>query len=202
MIRSFGEAALLVELDGPELAQSLAASLRADPPPAMREAIPGLSSVLVELDPLSGDADVMAVALEARLAGIRPLDVEGRLHRIPVTYNGPDLDEVAELSGMSRDEVVSAHTSVVLRVLFCGFAPGFAYLGDLPDRLRVGRLETPRTTTPPGSVAVAGTMTAIYPAALPGGWRIIGNATLTLFDPRSDRPALLVPGDRVQFEPA
>jgi len=202
VIRSFGEAALLVELDGPELAQALAASLRADPPAAMLEAIPGLASVLVELDPLHGEADAMAVELEGRLAGLRPREVEGRLHRIPVTYDGPDLDEVAELTGMSRDEVVAAHASVVLRVLFCGFAPGFAYLGDLPDRLRVERLKTPRTTTPPGSVAVAGTMSAIYPAALPGGWRIIGHAALTLFDPRSDRPALLMPGDRVQFEPA
>ncbi len=202
MIRSFGEAALLVELDGSELAQALATSLRADPPAAMLEAIPGLASVLVELDPLHGEAEAVAVALEGRLAGLRPLDVEGRLHRIPVTYDGPDLDEVAELTGMSQDEVVAAHTSVVLRVLLCGFAPGFAYLGDLPERLRVERLKTPRTTTPPGSVAVAGAMSAIYPAALPGGWRIIGHAALTLFDPRSDRPALLVPGDRVQFEPA
>jgi KipI family sensor histidine kinase inhibitor len=86
-------------------------------------------------------------------------------------------------------------------VLFCGFAPGFAYLGDLPSALQVDRLPTPRTRTPAGSVAIAGSMSGIYPAELPGGWRVIGHTDLTLFDPRRDPPALLLPGDRVRFKP-
>ena len=98
--------------------------------------------------------------------------------------------------------MVARHASTELRVLFCGFAPGFAYLGDLPPELRVERLATPRTRTPAGSVAIAGSMSAIYPADLPGGWRVIGHTDVALFDPHSDRPALLVPGDRVRFEPA
>ena len=86
-------------------------------------------------------------------------------------------------------------------MLFDGFAPGFAYLGDLPDELRVPRLETPRTRTPAGSVGIAGPVSGIYPAALPGGWRILGRTPITLFDPRRDPPAYLVPGDAVRFEP-
>ena len=109
---------------------------------------------------------------------------------------------MAELTGLAPSEVVARHASAELHVLFCGFAPGFAYLGDLPPELRVGRLATPRTRTPPGSVAIAGSMSAIYPADLPGGWRIIGRAEVVLFDPHGDRPALLEPGDRVRFEPA
>ena len=80
------------------------------------------------------------------------------------------------------------------------FAPGFAYLGGLDARLRVPRLATPRTRTPAGSVAIADSMTGIYPADLPGGWRIIGHSDLVMFDAHRDPPALLAPGDRVRFE--
>ncbi len=202
MIRPFGEAALLVELGSPEHAQALAASLRAAPIDGVVEAVPGLESVVVELTQPGLDTDALVPALEDRLAS---LDVEpgpGRSHVIPVVYDGPDLADVAALTGLTTDEVVGLHAGIELRVLFCGFAPGFAYLGDLPPRLRVDRLETPRTRTPAGSVAIAGPMSGIYPADLPGGWRVIGRTTVTLFDPRRDPPVTLLPGDRVRFEPA
>ncbi|MGH2401297.1 MAG: 5-oxoprolinase subunit PxpB [Candidatus Limnocylindria bacterium] len=201
MIRPFGEAALLVDLPSAEAAQALAASVRADPPPGVLEAVPGLSSLLVELDPLIAAQDRVAAELADRTARPGPQAPAGRLHTIAVTYDGPDLDEVADLCGVMPREVVELHVSVELRVLFCGFAPGFAYLGDLPPALRVDRLATPRTRTPAGSVAIAGSMSAIYPAALPGGWRVIGHAEISLFDPRREPPALLLPGDRVRFEP-
>ncbi|MEO6579437.1 MAG: 5-oxoprolinase subunit PxpB [Candidatus Limnocylindria bacterium] len=199
MIRSFGEAALLVELESADRAQSLAASLRKDPAPGMVEAVPGLASVLVEFDPLRADERALSVALKARLDALPPSTPGGRLHTIPVVYDGPDLYDVAALTGLNAAAVVAAHTEVELRVLFCGFAPGFAYLGDLPERLRVGRLATPRTATPAGSVAMAGRMSAIYPALLPGGWPVIGHADVDLFDPTADPPSLLLPGDRVRF---
>ncbi|MEO6578643.1 MAG: 5-oxoprolinase subunit PxpB [Candidatus Limnocylindria bacterium] len=202
MIRPFGDAALLVELESAERAQSLAASLRKDPAPGMVEAVPGLASVLVEFDPLRADERALSVALEARLDAIPSTTPGGRLHTIPVVYDGPDMDDVAASTGLSRASVVAAHTEVELRVRFCGFAPGFAYLGDVPERLRVGRLATPRTATPAGSVAIAGRMSAIYPALLPGGWPVIGNADVDLFDPTAEAPSLLVPGDRVRFVPA
>ena len=202
MIQPFGEAALLVELESADQAQALAALLRDDPPPGMVEAVPGLASLLVELDPLSADAERVSTLIEGRLGGLRPLAPSGGLHTIPVIYDGPDLEVVAELTGLLPSEVIARHAAIELRVLFCGFAPGFAYLGDLPSDLRVERLATPRTRTPAGSVAIAGSMSGIYPSDLPGGWRVIGRTEVTLFDPHRDPPALLVPGDRVSFEPA
>lgn len=203
MIRPFGEAAILVDgLASAEDAQALAASIRADPPPGVLEAVPGLASLLVELDPLTAEHERITAELERRMAAPARPQAPARLHTIAVTYDGPDLEEVAALCGLAAPEVVELHASVELRVLFCGFAPGFAYLGDLPPALRVDRLTTPRTRTPAGSVAVAGSMSAIYPAELPGGWRVIGHSEASLFDPRRDPPALLLPGDRVRFEPA
>lgn len=203
MIRPFGEAAALVEVEGPGRAQALAADLRADPISGVVAAVPGLRSVLVETDPLVVTAQAVEQEVAARLERLARPTTPGRLRAIPVVYggeHGPDLDEVARLAGISADAVVELHLSSELRVLFGGFAPGFAYLGDLPPEIRVPRLDTPRTTTPRGSVAVAGEMSGIYPAQLPGGWRIIGRTPIDLFDPRRDPPAYLVPGDRVRFE--
>jgi KipI family sensor histidine kinase inhibitor len=202
VIRRFGEAALLVDLESAAQAQALAASLRHDPPAGMIEAVPGLESLLVELDPLAGDSEAVAGLIERRLRSLPERPPNGRLHTIRVAYGGPDLEDVARLTGLAPSEVIARHAADELRVLFCGFAPGFAYLGELAPELRVPRLATPRTRTPPGSVALAGSMSAIYPADLPGGWRVIGRAEVVLFDPHGDRPALLEPGDRVRFEPA
>lgn len=198
MIRPFGEGALLVEVASSDAAQRLAASLRGEPPDGVTAAVPGLTSVLVEADEPD---EALAAELEQRLAGLGEAPLRGRLHAIPVTYDGPDLHEVADLSGLSADEVVRAHAAAELRVLFLGFAPGFAYLGGLPPELHVPRLAKPRTTTPAGSVAIAGPMSGIYPASLPGGWRVIGHTDVKLFDPRADPPTLFAPGDRVRFEP-
>ena len=112
---------------------------------------------------------------------------------------GPDLDDVAAMAGMTASDVVEAHAATELRVLFCGFAPGFAYLGDVADPLAVPRLPTPRARTPAGSVALADGMSGIYPAELPGGWRVIGRTPVTLFDAHRDPPTYLAPGDRVRF---
>jgi 5-oxoprolinase (ATP-hydrolysing) subunit B len=202
VIRPFGEAALLVSLGTPQRAQALAASLRHEPLDGMVEAVPGLDSVLVELDPLGRDPGSAITELEKRLTALDAEAEPGRLHTIPVVYDGADLHHVAELTGLAPDAVVELHAGTELRVLFCGFAPGFAYLGELPPALHVGRLATPRTRTPAGSVAIAGGMSGIYPAELPGGWRVIGRTDVTLFDPRRDPPALLLPGDRVRFERA
>lgn len=201
----FGEAAVLLELAGPEEAQALAGSLGANPAPWLLGVVPGLQSVLVEFDPLRTDAAEVERELLARLRWVAATaQPPGRLRTIPVAYGGdfgPDLEEVAKLTGGSAQDVVRLHAAGELRVLFDGFAPGFAYLGDLPEQLRVPRLATPRTRTPSGSVAIAGAMSGIYPAELPGGWRVIGRTPIELFDPERDPPAYLVPGDTVRFEP-
>ncbi|MGH2357651.1 MAG: 5-oxoprolinase subunit B family protein, partial [Candidatus Limnocylindria bacterium] len=108
---------------------------------------------------------------------------------------------VASLVGLPADEVVAGHAGAELMVEILGFAPGFPYLGTLPAELDVPRLATPRTRTPAGSVGIAGRRTGIYPAELPGGWRLIGRTPVTLFDPQRDPPAYLAPGDTVRFEP-
>jgi len=204
VIRPFGEAALLVDTGSAERAQALAAAVRDAPIRGVVASVPGLETVLVELDPLAADVDAVRVELERRLAMPAALLVTGRVRVIPVVYGGemgPDLPDVAALSGLSIADVVARHAETDLLVLFDGFAPGFAYLGELPSDLRVPRLDTPRTRTPAGSVAIAGAMSGIYPAALPGGWRVIGRTPIVLFDPRRDPPAYLLPGDRVRFEP-
>jgi KipI family sensor histidine kinase inhibitor len=105
------------------------------------------------------------------------------------------------MAGLSPSDVVELHAATELRVLFCGFAPGFAYLGEVAQPLNVARLATPRARTPAGSVALADGMSGIYPAELPGGWRIIGRTPRVMFDPDRDPPAFLLPGDVVRFEP-
>jgi len=204
LIRPFGESALLVELGSAERAQALAASIRDNTIGGIVAVVPGAESVLVELDPWEIESERVAHALEGRLARTAELAPIGRLRRILVIYggeHGPDLADVAELCGLTQAEVIERHAATELRVLFLGFAPGFAYLGGLPDELHVPRLATPRTRTPAGSVAIAGSMSGIYPADLPGGWRVIGRTSLVLFDPRGDPPAYLAPGDTVRFEP-
>jgi KipI family sensor histidine kinase inhibitor len=204
VIHPFGESALLVETGSAERAQALAAGLRSDPLDGVTAAVPGLDSLLVELDPLMADHGAIVEALERRLAEPVTAPAGGRMRTIPVVYggeHGPDLADVAALTDLPEAEVVACHAAAEVRVLFDGFAPGFAYLGELPPELRVARLETPRTRTPAGSVGIAGPMSGIYPATLPGGWRIIGRTPVTLFDPYRDPPAYLLPGDRVRFEP-
>lgn len=202
MIRDFGESAFLVEVGGSERAQALAVSLDAQPIDGVTEVVPGLDSLLVELDPSAAD-DVM-VALRERITSMGDATTPARPRRIPVVYggeHGPDLGAVAAQCGLTEEEVIERHAAAELRVLFDGFAPGFAYLGDLSPQLRVPRLATPRTHTPPGSVAIAGAMSGIYPADLPGGWPVIGRTPVVLFDPRREPPAYLAPGDRVTFVP-
>jgi KipI family sensor histidine kinase inhibitor len=203
VIRPFGEAALLVDTGSAERAQALAAELRREPIAGVTASIPGLRSLLVELDPLTAELEAVRGALTSRLAAEAQPAAGNRSRAIPVVYGGeegPDLPDVAALTGLTEADVVERHVAADLRVLFDGFAPGFAYLGELPVELRVARLVTPRTRTPAGSVGIAGPMSGVYPATLPGGWRVIGRTPVTLFDPRRDPPAYLLPGDRVRFE--
>ncbi len=200
MIRPFGEAAFLVELGDAPRAQAVAASLRREPVERVTGVVAGRESVLVECE--ADHADAVQAAVHARISGIGDTPVVvGRLRRIPVVYGGPDLEDVAALSGLTATQIVELHASTELRVLFGGFAPGFAYLGELPEALAVPRLGTPRTRTPAGSVALADGMSGVYPAELPGGWRVIGWTPIALFDAARTPPAYLEPGDRVRFVP-
>lgn len=123
---------------------------------------------------------------------------------IPVCYGGefgPDLGIVAELNGLTGEEVVSIHSSASYLVYAIGFAPGFPYLGGMPDRIAAPRKQTPRLSVPAGSVGIAGAQTGIYPIETPGGWQIIGRTSLALFRPEKSPPTLLQGGDYIRFRP-
>ncbi|MFZ9988306.1 MAG: 5-oxoprolinase subunit B family protein, partial [Candidatus Nanopelagicales bacterium] len=140
------------------------------------EVIPAESAVLVTADrPISDDA-------LKRLAPLTAPPLTDEVLSIPVVYDGDDLREVADLTGLTVDEVVAAHSGATYTVAFCGFAPGFAYLTGTDDRLHLPRRDTPRTRVPAGSVAIAAGYSAVYPLASPGGWHLLGRTGVRIFD--------------------
>jgi KipI family sensor histidine kinase inhibitor len=191
---------VLVEVDSLGEVSAVRAAVRAADLPDLVELVPAARTVLISVRPGTGLAPVRRVLDEVDLS--RPAEVRSREVRIPVHYDGPDLELVARTAGMSETEVVDLHSGTEYEVAFCGFAPGFGYLVGLPEALRQPRLDSPRTKVPAGSVAIAGEFTAAYPRATPGGWRLLGHTDATLFDARREVPALLAPGDRVRFEVA
>ncbi|MEX1186516.1 MAG: 5-oxoprolinase subunit PxpB [Gemmatimonadaceae bacterium] len=168
------------------------------------DVVPAYASLAVHYDASAVSMNEMKSRLrkivQAPLPG-EPGHAAGALVTIPVRYDGPDLAAVAETTGLAPDEVIARHSTVEYYAYMMGFAPGFAYLGDLDPALRLPRREVPRARVPRGSVAIAGSQTAVYPHETPGGWHLIGTTDLLLFDPRRDPPALLRAGDRVKFEP-
>lgn len=170
--------------------------------PEILDVVPAYASFAVHYDPHSTDTlqleSSLRVIVAAALSGKAHVDEE-ILVTIPVRYDGPDLDAVARETGLTKEDVVARHHATEYFVYMIGFTPGFAYLGDLDPALRLPRREAPRTRVPPGSVAIAGSQTAVYPLETPGGWRLIGTTALRLFDALRDPPSLLKAGDRVRF---
>lgn len=190
------------------------AKLAASPVPGTIELVPAYASVTVHYepstvpnDPRTADATSpyarFSALLERALADVR----EGALPQvsnveIPVCYGGdfgPDLEEVARLRGVTPEDVVRLHSGATYRVYMLGFAPGFAYLGGLPEAIATPRRSEPRTTVPAGSVGIGGDQTGVYPLALPGGWQLIGRTPRRMFDARRAPPTLLAAGDVVMF---
>ncbi len=202
-VSPLGDTALLAEL-GSRLDTALntrcialAAALRKRRD--VRQAVAGYASVTVHFDPEQVTHASLGAAIK-RLAAKRPkLEVPGRLHRIPVVYDGEDLEEVKRALSLSGDELIAMHTRPIYRVFLVGFVPGWAYLGPLPEELYLPRRQTPRMQVPTGSVAIAGRQTGIYPLPTPGGWHLIGRTAVKLFLPDSDPPCLFRSGDRVKF---
>ena len=165
----------------------------------VRQAVAGYASVTVHFDPDQTTLESLGAAIK-RLAVRRPKEpIPGRLHRIPVVYDGVDMPEVSDSLNLSPREVVALHTRPIYRVFLVGFVPGWAYLGPLPEELELPRRRVPRTQVPAGSVAIAGRQTGIYPLPAPGGWHLIGRSSVKLFLPNSDPPCLFRAGDRVKF---
>ncbi|MFI6181127.1 allophanate hydrolase subunit 1 [Nonomuraea sp. NPDC051191] len=203
MIRTAGEHALLVETGSLAASHRLDAALRADRPEGVVEIVPGPETVLVVAPGADRERLRARLAAVAGQVGGPPGDAAaGPVVTIPVVYDGADLDSVASLAGISAEEVVARHTGRELVVGWLGFAPGFAYLTGLDPVLELPRLDTPRTSVPAGSVAVAGPYSAVYPTASPGGWRLLGRTTTRVWDVSADPPSLFRPGMRVRFERA
>ncbi|SIS23199.1 sensor histidine kinase inhibitor, KipI family [Aquipseudomonas alcaligenes] len=203
------EALLLVLAEAPDAdlplrIAALAERIRLQLGELLTDLVPGWTTLLLHYDLLRTDhlqlAERLAPLLEAWLSDCTPA-VAGRLHEIPVWYAGADLASVAQACGLSVAEVIELHSAGEYRVGAIGFAPGFAYLGGLSERLALPRLATPRTGVPAGSLAIAERQTAIYPQASPGGWHLLGFSPWKLFDVRRMPPCPLALGDRVRFVP-
>ena len=184
-----GDRAVLMDCASLDEAQGWFAALYEE-----TDAVLGARTVLLRGEP---------PALRALVDRSEPRDITAAEARdaieIPVTYDGPDLADVAEHAGLSEEEIVAAHTGTPWTVAFGGFAPGFAYLVGGDERLAVPRRESPRTSVPAGSVGLAGEFSGIYPRSSPGGWQLIGRTDAVMFDVDRDPPALLVPGAHVRF---
>lgn len=205
-ILPMGDAALLVETAGIDAVLAIEAALAAQvvggrgPWADVEDLVPAARTVLV-VAKATTDLASLSELVTRTLSDVTATGATGSTDpvEIPVRYDGPDLPEVARLTGLSEEDVISAHTGTPWRVGFGGFAPGFAYLVDGDPRLRVPRRDSPRTKLPAGSVALAGEFSAVYPRESPGGWQIIGSTDVQLWDLEREQPALLRPGDAVQF---
>ena len=195
-----GDRALLVEVADLPAVAAVRAALERAPLSGQRDLVPAARTVLVVLDRPPTDRDVATLRrLNPRPPASGPA---GASVELPVVFDGADLTEVADRTGRSVPALVEALTAVEFTVAFGGFAPGFGYLGGLPDDLHVPRRATPRTRVPAGSVALAGPFAGVYPQASPGGWQLVGRTDAVLFDVDRDPPALLVPGTTVRFREA
>ena len=177
--------------------------IRAEPPLGVVETVPTFRSLSVHYDPAMTSRADLERAVTTLLDRRETATTAARLWRIPVCYAGeyaPDLDDVARRTGLATGEVAAVHSSVRYHVYMLGFLPGFPYMGDLPPQLALPRRADPRVRVAAGSIAIATTLTAIYPYDSPGGWHLIGATPIRFFDPARDPPSLLAAGDAVQFE--
>ncbi len=183
--------------------RAMAGRLSEDLPPGVDEIIPTYCAVILVYDPMATDPDTLIPRLTTLNAELdahplpAPVIVE-----LPVCYHpdlGPDLAHVAKVHDLTPEEVVEIHTAPLYPIYMIGFTPGFPYLGGLPERLHTPRLSSPRTHVPAGSVGIANNQTGIYPIASPGGWQLIGQCPVNLFDPHREDPILLTAGSLLKF---
>ncbi|MGB3685161.1 MAG: allophanate hydrolase subunit 1 [Ornithinimicrobium sp.] len=212
-----GEDALLIEVDDIASVVALHGELHAQvdrgeaPWHTVQDLVPAARTVLL----IAPDADLAALA-KAAVNVAKTLDKPGSVSEagdhlsgdrredspvvtIAVTYDGEDVDDIASITGLTRDEIVEAHTGTPWTVAFFGFAPGFAYLAGGDPRLRVSRRDKPRTSVPRGALGLAGEFSAIYPRSSPGGWQLLGHTEELMWDVEADPPSRLQPGDEVRF---
>ena len=216
-----GENAVVVEFgrviseDLNQQATGLAKYLAENPFTGFVEAVPAYASTTVFFDPhrlypadgIGGpiSSSVISKVNDAINKMTTGAAASAAVIQIPATFDlesGPDLEFVAAESGLSIDDVIELFTSSSYRVFMIGFLPGFAYMGEVDDRIALPRKQQPRQRVPKGSIGIAGRQTGIYPLESPGGWQLIGRTKIELFTPHAERPTLFQPGDLVRFVPA
>ena len=164
--------------------------------------VPSYASLLVLFNPLLTDHFVVRRAIHAAIEPTDDKHDSGKLITLPVYYStesGPDLNALAQRAKLTIDEVIDLHQACEYRVYAIGFAPGFAYLGQVDERISAPRLATPRAKVPKGAVAIADRQTAVYPAVSPGGWNLIGLCPTPMFNPAAEQIMPVSVGDRVKF---
>jgi KipI family sensor histidine kinase inhibitor len=202
-VLDYGDQALLLQFDNTTDVLAWANAIREAALPGVLDIVPASRTVLLKLNGPNHQA-----AVRRRLRGLKVASepmatapAEAPMV-IDVVYDGADLTEVADLTGLSTAQVINAHTATPWQVGFGGFAPGFAYLLGGDPRLAVPRRPEPRSAVPAGAVGLAGEFTGIYPRRSPGGWQLIGHTDAVMWDIDRPNPALLTPGMWVQFRAA
>ena len=183
---------------------ALAESLAHEPVEGITECVPTYRSLLVSYDPQILRGAALEVLLAKRIKALTPGAEAGRLWPVPVVYGGAvgmDLEALAQEKSMSPEALISLHSSAEYRVYMIGFAPGFAYLGGLPDALHTPRLPVPRQSIPAGAIGIGGQQASINSVTGPSGWRFIGWTPWRAFDPERPEPFLFAAGDRLRFVP-
>ena len=209
-IHSAGENALIVYLgegQSPTISsqvQQLCTAVEETLAADLLDLVPSYASLLVIYNPLT--TDHLSVRARIRVAALNLENSSGdsgNLVTLPVYYSvesGPDLESLAAGAKLTPEQVIDIHQQQEYRVYAIGFAPGFAYLGEVDARIAAPRLTTPRQRVPRGAVAIADAQTAVYPAPSPGGWNLIGLCPQRMFDPDHQPTMPVSVGDRVQFE--
>ena len=185
------------------LVQQACALIRVELTDDIIDLLPSYASVLLLFNPLRTDLYRVKAQLQHCLAQLQSANQHsGKVVELPVYYSaesGPDLALIASTKNISIDEVIQRHQAVSYRVYAIGFAPGFAYLGEVDPLLQMPRLATPRAKVPRGAVAIADRQTAVYPAPSPGGWNLIGLCPSRMFNPDVEPAMPVAVGDEVRF---
>ncbi|MGO4854094.1 5-oxoprolinase subunit PxpB [Phaeovulum sp. W22_SRMD_FR3] len=205
-----GDSALVVEF-GIQISESLHDQVVAldqlltqAPPDGVTEWVPTYRSVMVCYDPGRIRGAALQAELTAMLTRLQPGQHQPRRWHVPVLYGaaaGLDLDELAAMKGLTPAALIALHASVEYRVYMIGFAPGYTYLGGLPELLHTPRLAVPRQMTPAGGISIGGAQASVGALAGPSGWRFLGRTPLRSFDPRRAEPFVFRAGDSLRFHP-
>ncbi|GAB6260206.1 5-oxoprolinase subunit PxpB [Photobacterium sp. R1] len=195
-----------IDLDLTPLIARLASQIDADFTNQLIDIVPAYTSILIHFHPDKVTERLLRERVQLcyeRWQG-KSRHTGGKLIELPVYYHpevGPDLVSLAEVKGLSIDEVIALHSGQIYTVCAIGFAPGFAFLASVDEAIAMPRHAEPRLSVAPGSVGIANQQTAVYPSQSPGGWQIIGNCPKSLFNPEQDPMTPFQVGDQVRFQP-